>query len=102
MSSDLLKRIYKEGDIEDFVEVLHDTGWESDGKYDLRTLVVNLVPFNVEEELGSAWPALVPGEYVINLDRTGSYYSDYEYGEPHIYPARTWVEDVPTLKWEPL
>lgn len=61
-------------DIEDFGEVIFDSGWENDHKdYSYNSTVIKVT--NVDNDP----PELEDGLYRINTQRTGDYYSDYEF-----------------------
>lgn len=68
-TNDKLKQILEAWDNEDdSIEIIEDGDWVSDYKYELRTSIV----------------AFEGKYYAIHESRSGSYHSDYEYGDPEI------------------
>jgi hypothetical protein len=62
--------------------VVDDGDWIDDGKYSHRTVVV----------------AYYKKFYAIDENRSGSYYTDYEYGEPSVYEVEAVQKTITT--WE--
>ena len=65
------------GDIEELdgcqgIEVLEWGEWVDDGKYDFRSTIIKF-----KDTL-----------FCIRVGRSGSYYSDYDYTDPYIYPVK--------------
>ena len=77
------------------MNVVLEGEWEQDGKWQTKETVIELI--NDEEFDAEQWPVsakLEPGFYQINDARSGSYYSDWEYGEPAIFKVEPYTETV--------
>jgi hypothetical protein len=65
------------------LETVEKGEWTSEGKYEMRTDIVKHVPS------GEHW--------AVHQDRSGSYWSDYEYGETTA--NRVWPKEVTVTQW---
>lgn len=80
------------------LEIVHESDWEDEGKWQSKETVVKL---SEDTELDPEyWPVeskLEPGYYQINDSRSGSYWSDYEYDEPAVFKVEPY--DVTVTKY---
>ena len=95
MSIEFLHRILDEGEeAADYGEIVSETDWINDGKWQHMEEIVKL-PFEINEEHQGA----TAGYYKIYHSRSGSYWSDYEYGEPTIVEVEPYTETVTLTKY---
>lgn len=77
------------------LNIVYDGEWVSEGKYEYKETVVELTGAEVlSPEDYPVEATLEPGLYQINDTRSGSYYSDWEYGEPSIFKVEPYTETV--------
>lgn len=81
MIPDNLYELYEEED--DSIEIMESGEWISEGKYDLRSTIIRQYEtyYNIVEM------------------RTGSYWTDYHYDDPHITVVKPITETITVTKW---
>lgn len=90
--SKILKELLDDGyDADEIGVIVQDTGWRSDGKYELNTYVLHVITPGHE--------GVEAGYYRISQDRTGSYYTDYEYGDLCVEEVEPYVEVVEKTRY---
>lgn len=101
MSVAWLKEILEiDGTAVDMLEIVHESEWEDQGKYQTKQTVVKLS--DDEDFHPDNWPVeskLEPGYYQINDARSGSYWSDYEYDEPSVFKVEPYEQTITVTKW---
>lgn len=99
MSVAWLKEIMAiDGEAVEELDVVFETEWEQDGKYQFKRTVVKLT--DAAEFDPEQWPVeatMEPGYYLIHDSRSGSYYSDWEYNDPDISKVEPY--EVTVTKW---
>lgn len=95
MSVAFLQAALADGDPDDFGKVVEDEGWVSDGKYDITAVVILVTPEHSAEHDGQ----LEEGYYQCSTYRSGSYFSDYDYGEWDVFAVEPYEEVVTLTKW---
>ena len=94
MSVAFLQAALADGFPEEFGKVVHDDGWESDGKYQTNCTVIQMTEEDVKE-----FPEAKEGYYMCIGYRSGSYFSDYEYGDWSVNEVEPYEEVVTLTKW---
>lgn len=76
---------------------VEDRPWTSDGKYEYRSDIVEITPDT--PHLDDDYPELIPGYYEITYSRSGSYFTDYEYGDTYVIEVEPY--EVTETKYRP-
>lgn len=88
--------------IEEMGEVVSDTGWSDDRKWQHRSVVYDMTCFHPDQGNPEDWPPsdheFTPGYYRINESRSGSYWNDYEYLDPTVEEVIPYTETITKYK----
>lgn len=95
MSADKLKALLKNDDLdyEEDLIIAEDGDWIDEGKYAYREYIADITYGNEE--------GIDPGYYRVNMSRSGSYYSEYEYYIDAVTKVVPYDEIVTVVKWRP-
>jgi hypothetical protein len=85
MSIEKLQEALTDGWPDEYGNVVSDAGWYGEGKYDYRQVVIQIK----DSEVG-----IEDGFYRCTVSRTGSYYTDYEYGEWDVEKVEPYQETI--------
>lgn len=90
MSVEKLTAALADGDPYEYGDEVFNSGWISNGKYDLIEIVIR-VDTNKDD--------IETGYYRCTNSRTGSYYTDYDYDEWFVEKVEPYTETVVITKY---